>query len=279
MADYDKVIPPGQEGKITVKIYGKKIQPGRFNKGWTIATNDPENERFAIHIMGTVTRVFEQSEQLSLTGFWDEEIRSETVLTNNLDRPIIITGWHWDERALEFGLDKKLGVKLEELEKGKKYRVAVWKNPKVEADTYRGDIVLTTDYAEMKEKSLPVRITVTRDVEIQPNKVYFGEMVVPEGTSKSFDRQFRIIAARGDSLQILSAIPDREDVTVNIQEVQAGKVYKGTVRVRPPSKMGSYEGSIKIRTNYPGYEEITLSVIGRVRADYRAEGAKSPTRK
>lgn len=85
----------------------------------------------------------------------------------------------------------------------------------------------------------------------------------------SFDRQFRIIAARGDSLKILGAEPDREDITVKIQEIQAGKVFKGTVRVRPPSQMGNYDGTVKIKTNYSGYEEITLYVGGRVRLDFK----------
>lgn len=269
MADYDKVVPSGQGGEIRVKIHGTKIHPGHFSKSWTVITNDPDNKRLVFKVAGDVKQVFRPSGQLFMSGFHDESIKGETILENMLDTPIHITGWRWDEKAEESGIDNSVGVKLEEIEKGRKYRVSAWKKPDAEPQMYRGEIVLTTDFSDLPEKKLPLRLTISRDVEVHPNRVYLGEMVVPEGTSKSFDRQFRIIAARGDTLRILSAEPDREDITVKIQEVQAGKVYKGTVRVRPPSTMGNFEGTIKIKTNYAGYEEITLKIGGRVRQDTR----------
>jgi hypothetical protein len=267
VADYDKVIPSGQGGEIRVKIHGSKIHTGRFNKSWTVVTNDPDNKRLTFQVAGTVKQVFDPSGQLFMSGFQDESIKSEMVLENKLDTPIHITGWRWDDKAKESGVEASVGVKLEEVEKGKKYRITAWKKPNASAEMHRGEIVLSTDFSGLPEKKISVRLTVSRDVEVHPNRVYLGEMVVPEGTSKSFDRQFRIIAARGDSLKVLSAEPDREDITVKIQEIQAGKVYKGTVRVRPPSNLGNFEGTIKIKTNYTGYEEITLFIGGRVRLD------------
>ena len=269
MADYDKVIPSGQGGEIRVKIDGNKIHAGRFSKSWTVVTNDPANTRLVFKVSGTVKQVFEPAGQLFMSAFQDESIKGELVLENKLDTPIHITEWRWDDRAKDSGIEKSVGVKLEEIEKGKKYKVTAWKKPDAVPDMYRGEIVLSTDFPDLPEKKIPVRLTISRDVEVHPNKVYLGEMVIPEGTSRSFDRQFRIIAARGDSLKVLSAEPDREDITVKIQEIQAGKVYKGTVRVRPPSKLGNFEGTIKIKTNYAGYEEIILLVGGRVRLDTR----------
>lgn len=269
MADYDKVIPSGQGGEIRVKIYGSKIHAGRFSKSWAVITNDPDNKRLSFKVTGVVKQVFDPTGQLFMSGFEDESIKGEMVLENKLDTLIHITGWEWDGRAKDSGIGKNVGVKLEEIEKGKKYRVTAWKKPEAAPEMYRGEIVLSTDFPGLPEKKISVRLTISRDVEVHPNKVYLGEMVVPEGTSMSFDRQFRIIAARGDSLKVLSAEPDRTDITVKIQEIQAGKVYKGTVRVRPPSKLGNFEGTIKIKTNYAGYEEIILLVGGRVRLDTR----------
>jgi hypothetical protein len=269
VADYDKVIPSGRGGEIRVKIHGAKIHPGRFTKSWTVVTNDPENSKLTFKVGGTVKQVFNLSGQLFISGFQDESIKGEMTLENMLDEPIHITGWRWEDKAKEDGIDRNIGIELEEVEKGRKYRLKAWKAPEAEPAMHRGEIVLTTDFPDLPEKKIPVRLTISRDVEVHPNKVYLGEMVVPEGSSMSFDRQFRIIAARGDSLKILGAEPDREDITVKIQEIQAGKVFKGTVRVRPPSQMGNYDGTVKIKTNYSGYEEITLYVGGRVRLDFK----------
>lgn len=269
MADYDEVVPSGQGGEIRVKILGAKIHnPGRFTKSWSVVTNDPEKKKLILKLSGNVKQVFSTSGQLFMSGFNDEAIRVDMTLENKLEEPIHITGWQWDENAKESGIDRNVGIDMKEVERGRTYRLTAWKKAGSEPAMYRGEIVLATDFAGMPEKKVPVRLTISRDVEVHPNKVYLGEMVVPEGSSKSFDREFRVIATRGDSLEILGAEPDREDITVKIQEVQAGKVYKGTIRTRPPSKMGNYEGSITIRTNYPGYEEIILYVGGRVRLDY-----------
>jgi hypothetical protein len=279
VADYDEVIPSGAEGKIKVTIHGYKIHPGRFKKSWTVNTNDPDNERIVLYVGGSVKKVFEFSGQLALSGFTDEELRGETVITNLLDEPINIKGWKWDEKAASDNVEAVIGVKLDVIEGGRKYKISAWKKPGAAPQHYRGEIVLETDHAEIKEKKVGIRMTVTPDVEVHPNKVYFGEMIVQEGVSKSFDRQIRIIAARADSLRILKVVPDNDEITVKIQEVQPGKVYKGTISVRPPSKVGAYQGSIKIYTNYPGYEELNVVVAGAVRSPGQAQQFKQKTRR
>jgi hypothetical protein len=265
VADYDKVIPSGQGGEIRVKIHGSKIHTGRFTKSWSVVTNDPDNRKLTFKVGGTVKQVFGMSGQLMMSGFQDESIEGELILENKLENPIHISGWKWNEKDKDNEIKNNVDVKLEEIEKGRKYRIIAWKKPYAEPKMYRGEIVLSTDFPSLPEKKIQIRLTISRDVEVHPNRLYLGEMVVPEGTSKSFDRQFRIIAARGDTLEILGVEPNSEDITVKIQEIQAGKVYKGTVRVRPPSQLGNFEGSVKIKTNYSGYEEITLLVGGRVR--------------
>ncbi len=267
MADYDKVIPPGQEGKIDVKITGKKIHStGRFTKRFTVTTNDPEKKKVILSVSGTVTKVFDVSRRLALTGFVDDDMQMETILTNRLETPILITGSRWNEKNRDAGnMKDKLGVKVTELERGKKYSLKVWKKDQIPPGFYYSDLILTTDFEHLREKKLIVRLTVTPDVEVHPSTIYLPQMRVPEGTSKSFDKTFRVIAARGDSLKVLDVTPDRGDVTVNLREVQPGRVYAGTVRIRPPSTMARYMATLTIRTNYPGFEKIELPISGTVR--------------
>lgn len=125
--------------------------------------------------------------------------------------------------------------------------------------------MLTTDYPKLKEKLVSLSVTIMKDIELLPNKLYYGEMVIPAGATKTFEKTFNIVAARGDSLKILKAVPSRDDITVKIQEVQPGKSYRGTVWVRPTSRLGAYTGSIKISTNIPKSKEIVLDIIGTVR--------------
>ena len=267
MADYDKVILPGQEGRIGVKIYGHKIHPGHFRKGFTITTNDPTNKKIVLTINGDVTKVFEVTKDLYISGFADEDLDLETTVINRLDEPIRITGARWAEKGRDSAeLAEMFDVTLESLEAGRKYRVAISnKKPLEPGNHYMGDLVLETDFPKLKEKKLIVRVTVTPDVEVHPKNIIMREMRVREGLSQSFDRVITVIAARADTLKIRDIISDREDITVSIKEVHPGKSFRCTVRVRPPSVNGKYVGELRILTNYPGYEEIPVKIMGSVR--------------
>lgn len=265
MAEYDKVVPPGKEGKVAVKIDGKKIFPGMVEKSFTVMTNDPDNKQFFLVVQGNVKKVFEVSKELSWVGFADEEFKVEAIITNLLTTPVNILGFKWDQGSKDKGLDQKIGIKLDTIEKGQKYRLKLWRKKELPPDRVVADIVLMTDYPKLKEKVLKLSIVVAHDVELHPERLFFGEMILPPGATKPFDRTFNIIAARGDSLKILKVVPNRKDITVNIKELMPGKSYQGTVSIRPESRIGQYFGSMKIYTNYPKYKEINLDLVGSVR--------------
>lgn len=265
MAEYDKVVPPGKEGKVAVKIDGKKIFPGMVEKSFTVMTNDPDNKQFFLVVQGNVKKVFEVSKELSWVGFADEEFKVEAIITNLLTTPVNILGFKWDQGSKDKGLDQKIGIKLDTIEKGQKYRLKLWRKKELPPDRLVADIILMTDYPKLKEKVLKLSIVVAHDVELHPERLFFGEMILPPGATKPFDRTFNIIAARGDSLKILKVVPNRKDITVNIKELMPGKSYQGTVSIRPESRIGQYFGSMKIYTNYPKYKEINLDLVGSVR--------------
>jgi hypothetical protein len=272
VADYDKVIPPGQEGKVNIKIDGKKLFPGMFEKSFTVKTNDPANTQFVLTVTGTVKKSFEFSKEMRWSGFVDDKFDFEVVVTNLLPNPINITGARWADDTAAQMLAEKIGIKLETIEKGKKYRLKLLKKKNLEPQSLVANIVLTTDFPKIKEKTIPMSLIVQKDVEIFPDRLYYGEMIIPPGATKSFDRTFNIVSARGDSLKILKAVPNRDDMTVKIQEVQPGKSFRGTVWIRPSSRLGQYAGSIRIYTNNPKNPEIVLDVVGSIRVGETVEG-------
>ncbi len=272
MADYDKVIPPGKEGRVNVKIDGRKLFPGFTEKHFAVKTNDPQNASFNLGIQMTIKKVFEFSKELRWAGFTDEEFKIESIITNMLDNPVNITSAQWDDDAKKKGYDEKIGLKLETIEKGKKYRLKLWRKTEMAPENFVAGIILATDFPKIKEKRLQLSITIAPDVELHPDRIYFSEMVIPPGATRSFDRQFNIICARGDSLKILKVEPNRDDITVKIQELAPGKSFRGTVWVRPTSRIGQYLGSIKIYTNHPKYKVLNLDLVGSVRVADAAEG-------
>jgi hypothetical protein len=273
VADFDKVIAPGQEGKVNITIDGKKIGAGAFDKAFAVKTNDPENEQFNLAVQGTVTKALEFSKEMRWAGFADEPLKIESYITVLLASPMNITGVRWDDDGKAKGLEARIGVKLDTIERGKKYRLTAWKKAELAPESVVSSIVLSTDNPKLREKIVPVAITIMNDVELLPQRLYYGEMLIPPGATKAFERTFNVIAARGDSLKIIKAVSSRDDMTVKIQELVPGKSYRGTVLLRPTSKIDQYAGSIKIHTNYPKYREVVLDVVGSVRVGKGSEGS------
>lgn len=273
MADYDKAIPPGKEGRVNVRVDGRKLYPGFSEKHFAVRTNDAENASFNLAIQMNIKKVFEFSKELRWAGFVDEDFKIESVVTNLLSSPVNITGARWDDDAKRKGIEEKIGLKLETIEKGKKYRLRVWRKKEMAPESFVSGIILATDYPKLKEKKLQLSITIAPDVELHPDRIYFSEMVIPPGATKAFERQFNIVSARGDSLKILKVEPNSEEITVKIQELVPGKSFRGTVWVRPANRIGQYMGSIKIHTNHAKYKVLNLDLIGSVRVADTAEKA------
>jgi hypothetical protein len=274
VADYDKTVAPGATGKIHVKISGKKIFPGTIEKSFAVKTNDPKNDQFTLVVKGTVKRGLDFSREMRWAGFIDEDFKLDCIITNVLGTPINIQSAHWESDSTTKALEGKIGLKLETIAKGTKYRLRIWRKAELPPESFVTNVVLATDYPKLKEKYVPVAISVMADVELHPPKLYFGDMALPAGATTGFTRPFSVVAARGDSLKILKTVPSRDDMTVKVQELVPGKSYRGTVLIRPTSKIVQYDGFIKIYTNYPKCRELTLGVVGNVSAGDASGGKK-----
>jgi len=266
VADFDEVIPPGQEGKITIKIFGAKLGfAGFFTKGFTVRTNDPDNAQFALAVQGTVKKTFQFSGEMRWSGFFKEKMIFENLITSMLPTPINITSVRWGADGKAKGLDEKIGLKIKTVERGVKYRLTIWSKKELPPGSFTAEIILATDHPKIGEKAVAMTVIVQKDVDIRPDRIYTQEMVVPAGYMKAFDHTFDIVAARGDSLKILKAVPSRGDMTVKIEEIERGRLFRGTITVRPKSTMVQYLGSVRVYTNYPGYRELTVGLVGNVR--------------
>ena len=113
MAEYDKAVPPGGEGKIVIKVNTKGYQ-GQVLKTAQVRTNDPQNERFPLRMKADVkVPIYLSSRYVYLmsnkggTASRDLEIRAE------LDKPLTI-------EPVSFDLEKDVTYTIEEVEKGKK---------------------------------------------------------------------------------------------------------------------------------------------------------------
>ncbi|MCP4689595.1 MAG: DUF1573 domain-containing protein [Desulfobacterales bacterium] len=113
--DYDKVIQPDGEGKITIKAstwgYGGKV----FSKPITVFTNDPGRKRVTLRILGKVERFARiEPRGVLLEGVSGDDIRRVVSITPEEKYPFnIVKTWSRDPgERIECVLEKKDGAYL-----------------------------------------------------------------------------------------------------------------------------------------------------------------------
>jgi hypothetical protein len=144
VARFDRTIPPGGEGKITLEVRTKGYR-GKVQKRARVFSNDPNHPEVTIGLKGMVwlpVRVSPRS--VHLRGMEDEKIEKVVhLLRGEKEEPLIV-------KLDSVSIPDKVEVKLDETEKGRTYQLKVKNKVKGKA-TYRGILKLSTNYPERPE--------------------------------------------------------------------------------------------------------------------------------
>ncbi len=149
MASYDRSIPPGGEGKISLKLNTTGYE-GKVRKAAIVYTNDPKTPQDTLVIDATVkTPIMVSEKVVFLQGTTQETITRSIDIKGELNKPLKL-------EPVDYTLDKKVKFNIEEVSKGKHYRVTFTSIPNV-GNYYQGLLKLRTSYPEKPELVIHVR--------------------------------------------------------------------------------------------------------------------------
>ncbi len=149
MASYDRSIPPGGEGKITLKLNTTGYE-GKVRKAARVYTNDPKTPQEILVIDALVrTPIMVSDKTVFLQGTTQETITRSIDIKGDLNKPLKL-------EPVDYTLDKKVKFNIEEVTKGKHYRVTFTSIPNV-GNYYQGILKLRTSYPEKPELVIHVR--------------------------------------------------------------------------------------------------------------------------
>ena len=149
MASFDRAIPPGGEGKIILSIRTKGYE-GAIRWSARVYTSDPKMKTIDLYVKALVNVPiylspryvnFNGREGQSLTRMVEIRAGREELLT-------LIPS--------EFNLEGKLIYTVEEIEKGRKFRIYFTSIPGP-PQTYHGFLNLKTNYPEKPEINIRIR--------------------------------------------------------------------------------------------------------------------------
>lgn len=149
MAHFDRAIPPGGEGEITLKINTKGYE-GKIRKKAKVYTNDPRSKFEVLRIEAFVKAVISVSpKRISLKGMADRKITKTVTVRAQEDKPLKLELSH-------FNLSNKVDYRIEEVEAGREFRIHFTSIPD-NVGIYRGFLKLKTNYPERPEITIWIK--------------------------------------------------------------------------------------------------------------------------
>ncbi len=159
MANFDKAIPPGGEGKIRLTVRTRGYQ-GNIHKSARVYSNDPTKSIIRLSVKGFVkVPILVSPYRVRLYGKEGQSLTRIIEVSAELDKPLILTPGH-------FNLTEKLTYSIEEIEKGKRFKIR-FTTTNSSPQSFRGFLKLNTNYPEKPEITVWIKVRIQKKAEAQ----------------------------------------------------------------------------------------------------------------
>lgn len=149
MAQFDRAIPPGGEGKITLRVNTSGYE-GNVRKTARVHSNDPSKQVETIALSAYVKVPIQLSSKIVfLQGKRAEPAKKTVEVRGGLDKPLKL-------EPVEFNLSNRLSYEIVEVKRGKLYQVHFTSIPNT-GDSFQGILRLKTSYQEKPEITIYIR--------------------------------------------------------------------------------------------------------------------------
>jgi len=149
VAYFDRAVPPGGEGKITLQLKTRGYE-GRIRKAARVYTNDPARPTETIIVEAFIkTPIKVSPKAVFLSGKASEAVTRTVDIKGDPAKSLKI-------EPLDFSLENRVKYAIEEISPGNHYRVSFTSIPNV-SNYYHGALRLRTNYTEKPNLLIFVR--------------------------------------------------------------------------------------------------------------------------
>jgi len=259
VASFDKAIPPGQEGKVTLKVNTSK-RKGVFAKSATVISNDPKTPRTSITLRCNVKQYMSITphNRINIIGFEGDKITQEVTITSLEEHPFEITD-------ITSTLDDKIKYKLKTGKKGREYTIKVT-NRSTQEGSFNGNMVVKTDSKKKPHIVLTVSGKLRKEVAVRPATLTFGTVDTAKDNSdvKRAARKVQLIDVRKKGFTIKKVKPSSSWIKTEVEIKNENKLYVLHVTLdRDELPKGKFEETIEIYTSYKR-KPLIVKVRGNV---------------
>jgi hypothetical protein len=149
VASFDRSIPPGGEGKITLRLNTRGYS-GDVLKKAQVFSNDVTKGVQIITIKARVKNVISINPRaVYFRAQIGQELKRFIDISAQEERPLKL-------KTDQFNLEKFVSFEIKEMEKGKKFQLVFNLNPSASGN-FNGTLKLSTNYPEKPEIVIPIR--------------------------------------------------------------------------------------------------------------------------
>lgn len=258
MARFDRTIPPGGAGEITLAVQTAKYE-GTLHRTAKVFSNDPKRNETVIGLKGEIwTPIKIDPRQVRLWGIGGEEIEGTVQLQATKEDPLEL-------KIDKLSIPDKVDVELLEKEKGRSYQLRL-RNKVTVKERYNGKLTLTTNYPDKPSIYINITGDITELVNVNPSVLSFGRISLDrleewKNNAAGMTRSVVIKLNKGNDLEIKKVELDKSIFKASAKEVEAGK--RAQILVEPvleKLQKGTNEDLMKIYTNKKGHEVLTVPI-------------------
>ena len=262
VVDFDATIEPGASGEIRAQLDTTKFK-GPLAKSIQVFTNDAGTPRVSLVIKANVKSAVEArpgyARFVTVYGE-DQSTVSQTVWAPSRDDfeiSKVVSPFPYLKVSFSEGGG---GGDDEASASGKEWRVEMT----LQADAPPGPLAdfvrVYTNVKENKIFKIPITGFVRPVLSVTPRFADFGRVEITEPQVASLE--IRNLGSRNVSLGEIST--DLSGVVTEVEEIEAGKVYKVVITVNPGMPKGPFAGLLTIDTNSAKQPKIEVDVRGVV---------------
>lgn len=261
IARFDRQIPPGGEGQITLEVNLRSFQ-GFVRKTATVVSDDPVNPRLVLTLEGNVKPLIEvRPEKTIYFQGMTSDIGERTI-------DLVAVAGPFHIRKVDDNLGGNAVYKLETVQDGTHYRLKVSNNaPK---GNYRGSITLYTDVAEKPELTVWINAFIEGEIGIRPKVLVVGRLSPDQG---ELSGKILVVDNKKNDFKILNFTYDQKVIEVTKAQLPDGSGF--TLEVKPHMENIPSGSRIKV----PLEIETDVPSEGKLEVQIQAINLASPNAK
>jgi hypothetical protein len=220
VAHFDRAIPPGGEGKITLTV-DLGGYDGPVRKDATVKSNDAENSSITLTVKGTVKQLIQVRPGTSISFHGAADQTKEAVID------FMATGQPFHISKIETDLEGKAKVQLQTVTEGQHYQLKV-NNLLAEGD-YNGFIKLMTDLSRAKDPIIRVFGRIEGELKVSSKSFSMGKFPSEELIES---RTVSVLSNHRKPFQITRLSYDENLIKVDVQPLPEKTGYDLVVSAR-----------------------------------------------